>query len=169
VRARSSTLLHSPVLSWDALLKKTAVELELLTDMDMHLFIKKGMWGGILMARKQYAKTNNPRATSYDPTKPSKFITYLDANNLYGLAMRVPLPKGGFKWKRVMPMQEQVMKVKENSKKGWVLEVDLEYPEELHKAHDSYPLVPQKKAIGVEKMSEYQKRMMDDLGLDLPS
>jgi len=82
--------------------------------------------------------------------------------------MRPPLPKGDFKWKRVMPMQEKIMKLEENSKKGWVLELDLKYPEELHEAHKSYPLAPEKKAIGVEKMSEYQKRMPDDLGLDFP-
>ena len=58
-----------------------------------------------------------------------------------------------------MPMQEQITKLKENSKKGWVLEVDLEYLEELHEAHNSYPLAPEKKAIRVEEMSEYQKRM----------
>ena len=51
----------APGLSWDALLKKTGVELELLTDMDMHLMIERGMRGGISMASKQYAKANNPR------------------------------------------------------------------------------------------------------------
>ena len=60
------------------------------------------------------------------------------------------------------------MKLKENSRIGWILEVDLEYPEELHESHNSYPLAPEKKAIGVEQMSKYQKRMMDDLGLDFP-
>ena len=105
----------------------------------------------------------------YDPSKPNKYITYLDANNLYGWAMSLPLPKGGFKWKRVMPMEEQIMKMKENSHLGWILEVDLEYPEELHEAHNSYPLAPEKKFIGAEKMSGYQKRMMEDLGLDFPT
>jgi len=106
----------APGLSWDALLKKTGVELELLTDLD--LFIEKGMRGGISMGSKQYAKANNPRATNYDPTKLNKLIMYLDANNLYGWAMSLPLPKGGFKWKRVMPTEEQIMKLKENSRIG---------------------------------------------------
>lgn len=55
------------------------------------------------------------------------------------------------------------MKLK--GRKGWILEVDLEYPEELHKSHNSYPLAPEKKAIGFEQMSGYQKRMMNNLGL----
>jgi len=65
-----------------------------------------------------------------------------------------------------MPTKEQIMKLKENSRIGWILEVDLEYPEELHESHNSYPLAPEKKAIGVEQMSGNQKIMMEDLGLD---
>lgn len=158
----------APGLSWDALLKKTGVELELLTDLDMHLFIERGMRGGISMASKRYSKANNPQAADYDSSKPKKYITYLDANNLYGWAMILPLPKGGFKWKRVMPVEEEIMNLKENSRKGWILEVDLEYPEELHESHNSYPLVPEKKEIGAEQMSGYQKRMMEELDLELP-
>ena len=71
-----------PGLSWDALLKKTGVELELLTDMDMHLMIERGMRGSISMVSKKYAKANNPRVEGYNPTQLTKYITYLDANNL---------------------------------------------------------------------------------------
>ena len=76
----------SPGLSWDALLKKTRVELELFTDYNQHLFIEKGMRGGISMASKRHAKANNPLVDGYDPEKPSSHILYLDANNLYGRA-----------------------------------------------------------------------------------
>ena len=62
-----------------------------------------------------------------------------------------------------MPTEEQIMKMKPNSKKGWILEVDLEYPEELQDAHNDYPLAPEKKAINADQMSEYQKRMMNGL------
>ena len=87
----------SPGLSWDALLKKTGVELELLTDLENHLFVERGMRGGISMVSKRYFKTNNPLVSDYDPNKPNKFIVYLDANNLYGWAMSKPLPKKNFK------------------------------------------------------------------------
>ena len=88
----------SPGLSWDALLKKTGVELELLTDYDQHLFIEKGMRGGISMVSKRHARANNPAVEGYDPKKPNSHILYLDANNLYGWAMSQPLPTGGFRW-----------------------------------------------------------------------
>jgi len=93
---------------------------------------------------------------------------YLDANNLYGWAMSKPLPKRDFKWKRVMPTEEEILKKKENAKNGWILEVDLEYPAELYEEHNGYPLAPEKKAVKKEWMLAYQKRLMEDLELKPP-
>ena len=88
----------SPGLSWDTLLKKTGVKLELLTDYNQHLFIEKGMRGGISLASKRHARANNPMVEGYDPGRPSSHILYLDANNLYGWAMSQYLPTSGFWW-----------------------------------------------------------------------
>ena len=159
----------SPGLSWDALLKKTGVELELLTDHEMHLFVERGIRGGISMVSKRHAKANNPLVTDYDESKPNSYIMYLDANNLYGWAMSKPLPKSGFKWKRVMPTEEEILNKKENAKKGWILEVDLEYPAELHKEHNSYPLAPEKKVVKKENMSDYQNNLIKELDLKIPN
>ena len=74
----------SPGLSWNALLKKTGVELELLTDYNQHHFMERGLRGGISMVSKRHAKANNPLVEGYDPEKPSSHVLYLDANNLYG-------------------------------------------------------------------------------------
>jgi hypothetical protein len=88
----------SPGLSWDALLKKTEVQLELLTDYDMFLFIEKGLRGGVSMTSKRYAKANNPLIPDFNPKDKTSYIMYLDAHNLYGWAMSQPLPTGGFEW-----------------------------------------------------------------------
>ena len=88
----------SPVLSWDAMLKMTRIELDLISDIDMHLFIEKGMRGGISYIAKRHSKANNKYMECYDSSKESKYITYLDANNLYGLTMYQYLPYSGFKW-----------------------------------------------------------------------
>ena len=88
----------SPGLSWDAMLKMTDIKLELMTDIDMFQFIEKGMRGGISYIANRYGKANNKYMKSYDKTKPSKYIMYLDANNLYGWAMSQYLPTGGFRW-----------------------------------------------------------------------
>ena len=88
----------SPVLSWDAMLKMTKIKLELISDTDMYLFIEKGMVGDISYIAERHSKANNKYMQSYDVNKPSKFIMYLDANNLYGWSMNRYLPYGGFKW-----------------------------------------------------------------------
>ena len=87
-----------PGLNLDAMLKITGIELELISDIEMHLFIEKGMRGGISYIAKSYSKANNKYMQSYDANKPSEFITYLDANNLYGWAMSQYLPYSGLKW-----------------------------------------------------------------------
>ena len=87
----------SPGLSWNAMLKMTKIELELISDSDMYLFIEKVMRGGISYIAKRHSKANNKYMQSHDVNKPSKFIVYLDANNVYGWAMSQYLPYGGFK------------------------------------------------------------------------
>jgi len=89
----------SPGLAWDAALKLTGVELELLSDYDMTLMIKHGIRGGISTISNRYGVANNKyMGEAYDSSKPSSFITYLDANNLYGWAMSKHLPTHGFEW-----------------------------------------------------------------------
>ena len=89
----------SPGLAWDAMLKMTEVELELMSDPNMYLMIENGIRGGISTITKRYAKANNPyMGEKFDPNKETKYIPYLDANNLYGWAMSKPLPVRNFKW-----------------------------------------------------------------------
>ena len=151
----------SPGLSWDALLKKTGIELELLTDYDQHLFIEKGMRGGISMVSKRHARANNPAVEGYDPEKPNSHILYLDANNLYGWAMSQPLPSGGFRW--VEDCDGLVGTIKDqpaDGPEGFILEVDLEYPQELHDEHNAYPLAPERMVVQKKWMSEYQHGLL---------
>ena len=137
----------SPGLSWDALLKHSKVQLELLSDLDMLLLFEKGTRGGVSMIPNRWGKANNKfMGEKFASTKPSKFLAYLDANNLYGWAMMHQLPVGDFHW-----MNEEELK-------NWkdypcILEVDLDYPKELHKTHNDFPLAPERLMIGkVEKL-----------------
>ena len=79
------------------MLKMTRIELELVSDFDMHLFIQKGIRGGISYIAKRFSKANNKYMQFYDDKKPSKFIMYLDENNLYCWAISQYLPYRGFK------------------------------------------------------------------------
>jgi len=130
----------APGLAWDAALKYTKVRLELLSDIDMLLMVKLGIRGGICIARNRYAKANNKYMKTYDPSEPSKFITYLDADNLYGWVMSQPLPTHGFKW---MNDDESEKWRNMSNGEGCILEVGLEYPTELHDLHNDYPLAPE--------------------------
>ena len=84
------------------MLKMTGVKLEKISNIDMYLFIEKGLRGGISYTAKRYSEANNKYMKNYDPTKPSKYIEYLDKNNLYGWAMSGYLPYGGFKWLKML-------------------------------------------------------------------
>ena len=87
-------------LAWDAELKITKVQLELQSDPDMLLMIESGIRGGIATISHCHAKSSNEYiGAEFDPVKESKFISYLDANNLYGWAMSKQLPTSGFEWK----------------------------------------------------------------------
>ena len=135
-------------LSRDAMLKMTRIELDLISDVDMHLSIEKGMRGGIFYIAKRYNIANNKYMESYDEYKESIYISYLDANNLYGWAMSQYLPYSGFKWLNQKEISDFCLNsVSENSFIGYILEVDLEYPSELHDLHNDYPLVPEKLKI----------------------
>ena len=116
-----------------SLLKKTNVELELLTDYDMLLMIEEGIRGAICHAIQRYAKANNKYMKDYDKKKKSSYIQYLDANNLYGKAMTEKLPVRGFKWVNdIFEINEKFVKsYDKNSDKGYILEVDVDYPNEL--------------------------------------
>ena len=152
----------SPSLSWDAMLKMTNIKLELMTDIDMFQFIEKGLRGGISYIANRYGKANNKYMKDYNEKAPSKYIMYLDANNLYGWAMSQYLPTGGFKWMTEKQINKiNLTKYKEDSDKGIILEVDLEYPKELHNLHNDYPLAAEKIKVTDEMLSEYCKNISD--------
>ena len=132
-----------PGLAWNAMLKMTGIELELMSDVDMFQFIEKGMRGGISYIANRYGSANNKYMRNHKKNEDSKYIMFLDANNLYGWAMSQSLPTGGFIWKDINELQ--LNSYTEGSEKGLLLEVDLEYPKELHNLHNDYPLAPEKK------------------------
>ena len=141
------------------MLKMTGVSLDLISDVDIQYFIEKGMRGGISTITHRYAVANNKYMKNYNPEVESSYIPYLDANNLYGWAMSQKLPTGDFRW---IPCPEYINldSYDENLAKGLILEVDLEYPPELHHLHNDYPLAPEKMVVKPEMLSDYSREIL---------
>ena len=116
--------------------------------------IEECIRGGICHAVHRYAKANNKYMKNYDKSKESSYIQYLDANNLYGAAMSEKLPINGFKWMNdISGINGKFVKSydKKNSGKGYILEVDVDYPSKLHKLHSDMPFLPEKMKIDKTK------------------
>ena len=164
----------APGLAWKACLKKTGVNLELLKDPDMLLMFECGIRGGITQSVHKWANANNPyMGYEYDQLRPANYFQYLDANNLYGWAMSQPLSTGEFKWVDIENLKQEARELKKtidmmvrnsnNRGVGYVLEVDVKYPRELHDLHNDLPIMCEKIRVnGVEKLAPnlHDKRSM---------
>ena len=119
----------------------------------MLLMVEKGIRGGVSMMGNRYGKANNKyMGKSFKDIEPSKYITYLDANNLYGWAMSRSLPTHGFKWMKVNELEIW-------EKHPCILEIELEYPKSLHDLHSDYALAPEK--IEVNKIDKLIPNLWD--------
>ena len=156
----------SPGLSWDGMLKMTEVNLELITDIDMYQFVEKGMHGGISYMANRYGNANNKYMQNWNPNEESKYLMYLDANNLYGWAMSQYLPTGNFKWLNKQQIKNINWKtVDAENKTGYLLEVDLEYPHELHDLHNDYPCGAEQIKVTQDMLSDYCQRIAEKFGI----
>ena len=153
---------------WDAALRMTDVNLELITDINQYKFIENGIRGGISTISTRYARANNPYVKdTYNPFMPKTYIMNFDSNNLYGEAMIKYLPTGGF---RFLPQYEVDRRfivenlktsftlLTEDAPKGYIFEVDCEYLKELHDDHNDYLLAPESLEIINEMYSPYQRQ-----------
>ena len=142
-----------PGLAWQTCLKKTNVELELLTDYDMLLMVEEGITGGICHAMQRYAKANNKYMKDYGRKKKSSYIQYLDASNLYGKDMTEKLPVRGFRWMDdISKIDEDFVKdYDKNNNEGYILDVDIDYPSKLQNLHSDLPFLLQRMIINNTK------------------
>ena len=137
----------TPGLALEACLKMSWVRLELLADIDMVLMFEKGIRGGISQAMQGYASANNKYIPNYKSKLISSYLMYVDANNLYGWAMSKKLPIDSFKWCNALKMftSDFIKNYDKDSDTGYLLEVDIDYPKNLHNLHRDLPFLPIKR------------------------
>ena len=153
-----SHYLSVSALSWDAMLNMAKVEIELFQDRGMYIFFEKGMTGGISYICNRYSEANKKYLKAYDPNQVAKHIIYLHANNLYGYVISKFLPTNGFKW---IWIKFDLNKYTTNRSKRCLLEIDLEYPNQLRKLLNKYQLAQDKVDIKKEMLYDYQLKISD--------
>ena len=130
-----------PALSGDAMLLRSKIKLELITDHDMYTFLEENLRGGVTTINHRHFKAHNDYLDDHDSSQPTSFIHYIDMNNLYGAGMSEKLPTGGFRWLSEQEVQQlQPLTVNADGDKCYILQVDLHYPAHLHDAHTDFPL-----------------------------
>ena len=150
--------------AWQAMLKKSGVDLELLTDPTIHDVFEDGIKGGISMITTRFARANHPEIPGYDSSKPQQELVYLDAVNLYGAAMMRPLPKDGFR--RLSAEERQafdVRTVERDGAKGYAIVADLRVPDHLHDYFSDYPLAPEHLIVEESMLSGEQQNMRQSM------
>ena len=140
--------MSAPGLAWQACLKKTGVNLELLTDIDMLLMVEEGIRGRICQAIYRYSKASNKHINNYDK-KITSYLLYLDTNNFYGWAMSEKLPINGFKWVEDWSQFNKtfIKNHDKNSDIGYFLQVYVKYPKQLFNPHKDLPFLPERKKV----------------------
>ena len=141
--------MSAPGFAWQTCLKKTGVELKLLTDFDKLLIVEEGIRDGICHAIHRYDKASNKYMKDYEKNPISSYLEYLDADNLYGWGMSQKLPiKGFIRVKNLLKLNEDFIKnYDENSNKGYFLELEDEYPKYPFNLHKDLPFLPERKKI----------------------
>ena len=136
----------SPGFSWECMLLHTQVQMDLITDYDMYLFMEQGIRGGLVQSNVRFIQSNNPgleKRSDYDPDKETSHIMYFDCNSLYATSLSHHLPVGDLQW--VEDVQSiDWRNTSPTSEKGYILEVDVKVPQEVHDKLNDYPPLPQK-------------------------
>ncbi|XP_043949537.2 uncharacterized protein LOC122818670 [Drosophila biarmipes] len=138
----------APSMSWDAMLKVTKIVLDLISDPEMHSFLKSAVRGGLVQCNQEDVTANNELLNSFDPSKPITYLASIEANNLDDWAMSQPLPFSNFSFLNDKQIHQfDATKISSDADVGYVLEVDLEYPTDLYRSHDGLPFCPQNRTL----------------------
>ena len=160
-----------PGLTLDSAFKMTRTKIDLIQEQDQYEFIEKGIRGGCTFVNTHYLHVNAPEIhpSSFNPNLPRHEMLYIDANNLYGHALSAKLPHSEFTWLTeqeisLLSQPNYLLNVDVEGDVGYLLEVDLKYPSEIHDKTKDFPFAPEKLKIDKEHLSDFMNRQISDLG-----
>ena len=137
----------------------TGIELDLVTELKMLDMIERQKRGGLcFVGSKRHVKANNKYLDDFDINKPSNYLMYWDANNLYGWAMSQLLPTGNLQFRNDVSIN-QILKTSDDNPTGYIIEVDLRFPKEIHEKLKQYPPCPESITPEIEWFSDIQKEI----------
>lgn len=141
------------------MLKQTGCKIDLISDYEMSDLLRKNIRGGLSFINTRSAGVGSLHEEEEKERGYNYVIKMLDANNLYGLAMTMPLPLRDFRWMSEEEIEEfdPIKDVQDGDGRGFIVECDLEYPAHLHLPHSSFPLAPETVEISTEMLSPYSK------------
>jgi hypothetical protein len=149
--------LSAPSLAWDAMLLITEIELDLIYDLKILNIIERMKRGGLcFVGSKRHVKANNKYIDDFDPKKPSDYLMYWDANNLYGWAMSQSLPYKDLEFEEHKKL-EKVLETADDAEIGYIVECDISFPVELHDKFKEFPPCPEDLLPELDWFSDYQK------------
>ena len=151
-----------PSLAWAMALRHTKVKLDLITDPAAYLMLENNMREGIATISQRHATANNPYVEGEDKGESTRYITYLDSNNLYGHAQSDPLPEGQFRFLTDAELDSfDLASVTPNSDTGYIVECDITYPDHLHDMHNDYPLAPEHLTVTKDMLSSFATEFIE--------
>ena len=155
-----------PGLSYMACFKKSGDTIDLLQDIDMVRLFERGIRGGLTFVNKHRVEAHIPELDNNQDG--NVHLAYIDENNLYGSSLCRPLPHSEFSWVADSELEnfsksEEILKLEDEADYGYIFEVDLEYPRELHASTADFPLAPESDFVEEDMFSPFMKNFYDDL------
>ncbi|XP_072158587.1 uncharacterized protein [Bemisia tabaci] len=157
-----------PGFAFDAFLKMTNAKIQLFKDIDMVFMIMSSIRGGITQVVKRHAVANNPLVPEqFQHDKPNSYIQYLDVTALYAHTMSKPLPYDKYSWvpegEELLTLAQTIPNLPDDAPFGYILDVDLLYPEHLHDLHKDLPFLCRNEVppTGVAKSSKLLTTLAD--------
>ena len=156
-----------PGLSYASCFKRSGETIDLLHDIDMVRLFERGIRGGLTFVNKHHVTARIPELNNNQDG--NEWLVYIDQNNLYGSSLCKPLPHSEFSWvaddelQRFTSNPQEILNIDDDVDYGYLFEVDLEYPKELHAATADFPLAPESGLIESDMFSPFMTAFYHDL------